>query len=698
MSVHFFTEYPLWFLIFCIAAGGLYSFILYRQGHGIVAGVYSKVLLWALSVLRFLSVTIIAFLLLNPLLKFVTDEVQKPFLILGIDNSNSIVNSKDSTLYRQKINELFNTIEKKAGSKVKVEKYLFGKSIQIDKKPDFTDKQSDISSFFEEVLNVYSGNSSGGIILLSDGIYNKGNNPVYTVKNLKYPVFAVGLGDTSTRKDLKITNIRTNSIAYLNNVFPAQIDIKADKCASQSYSIKVFNEDKIVHQSIVTPASNSDFYTLNLNLEAQKPGIMHLVAVVSNLKDEITYTNNRKDFFIEVIDARQKILISAKSPHPDIAALKQAIESNKNYQVEIDFNSNFSNEILSKYDLIVLHQIPSNGRDIKTLEMIGNVKIPVLFVLGRQTNLNLFNTLKNGLSFNITGNGFNQSTAIINSDFNLFEFSETVKSTVPYFPPLAVGFGNFIINDKSKIMLYQQIGSVKTEQPLICFNDNNNTRYGFITGEGLWRWRLTDFDKNGNHNVTNDLVSKIVQYMTAVNDKRKLRVYTSQNTFNEDENVLFNAEYYNQSYELVNKPEISLIITNEKGKNYSYNFSRTENAYKLDAGIYPPGKYNYTVKVAGDNTQTANGSFIVKPLQIEFTETKANHEMLKNLANATSGKFLKLEQIDELLQNISKNDTFKSVIYSKKEYSDLINRKWVFFLILSLLSLEWFMRKRSGSY
>ncbi|NUM32643.1 MAG: VWA domain-containing protein [Bacteroidetes bacterium] len=698
MSVQFFTEYPLWFLVFCIAAGGLYSFVLYRRGHGIVAGIYQKILIWILSILRFFAVTIIAFLLLNPLLKFIKNEVQKPFLILGIDNSNSILNTKDSTFYRQKITEIFNTIEQKSGNNVKVEKYLFGKNIQINKKPDFVDKQTDISSFFDEILNVYSSNSSGGIILLTDGIYNKGNNPVYSVKNLKFPVFAIGLGDTSTRKDLKITNIRTNSIAYLNNSFPAQIDIKADKCTSQAYNIKVFNDEKLIHQNSVTPATNSDFYTLTLNIDAQKPGIMHLSVIVSNLNGEITYTNNRKDFFIDVIDARQKILISAKSPHPDLAALKQAFESNKNYQTEIDFNGNFTPEKLNKFDLVVLHQMPSNGRDLKTIEMINNSKIPMLFVLGRQTNLNLFNTLKSGLTFNITGNGYNQSTAIINSDFNLFEFSESVKSTVPYFPPLAVGFGNFIINDKSKIMLFQQIGSVKTEQPLICFNDNNNTRNGFITGEGLWRWRLIDFEKNQNHNVTNDLISKIVQYMTAVNDKRKLRVYTSQNTFNEDENILFNAEYYNQSYELVNKPDISLTITNPKGKNYTYNFSRTENAYKLDAGTYLPGRYNYIARVAGDNTNSAKGSFLVKPLQVEYTETKANHEMLKNIANNTSGKFLKLEQIDELLKNISKNSSFKSVIFSKKEFSDLINRKWVFFLILSLLSLEWFLRKRSGSY
>ncbi|MCC6721384.1 MAG: VWA domain-containing protein [Bacteroidia bacterium] len=698
MSVQFFTEYPLWFIIFCLTAGGLSSYILYRKGHGISAGKYQSFITFTLSLLRFLSVSIIAFLLLNPLLKFVSNETQKPFLILGIDNSISIVNTKDSITYKNKINEIFNTIENIAGDKVKVHKYLFGKETKINTKPDFKDKQTDISAFFDEILNVYSESNSGGVILLSDGIYNKGNSPIYTIKNLKYPIFAVGLGDTSTRKDLKISNIRTNSIAYLNNSFPAQIDIKSDKCVSQSYTITVYNEDKKIYENSFTPSKNSELNTFNLNIEAQKPGIMHLVAVVSNLKDEITYSNNRKDFFVEIIDARQKILISALSPHPDISAIKQAIESNKNYQAEIDFSGNISSDNIAKYDMIILHQIPSNGSNLKFAENIKNSNIPILFVFGRQSNLNLFNTLKTGLNFSITGNGYNQSTAIVNSEFNLFENSDETKSTIPYFPPLAVSFGNFNITDKSDIFIFQQIGSVKTDQPLICFSNNENKRYGFITGEGIWRWRLIDYDKNGNHDVSNSILSKMIQYLTAHNDKRRLRVYTSENSYNEDENIIINAEYYNETFELVNKTDISMIITNEKGKNYSYNFSRTENAYKLDAGIYSPGKYTYLAKVQNGNNETVKGSFIVKPIQVEYNETKANHELLKNLANTTNGKFLKLDELEYFIKNIKNNESLKSVIFSKKEYRDLINQKWMFFLILFFISLEWFIRKRSGSY
>ena len=37
---------------------------------------------------------------------------------------------------------------------------------------------------------------------------------------------------------------------------------------------------------------------------------------------------------MEVLDARQKILLLFDGPHPDISVIKQAIESNKNYEVK----------------------------------------------------------------------------------------------------------------------------------------------------------------------------------------------------------------------------------------------------------------------------------------------------------------------------------------------------------------------------
>jgi hypothetical protein len=53
-------------------------------------------------------------------------------------------------------------------------------------------------------------------------------------------------------------------------------------------------------------------------------------------------------------------------------------------------------------------------------------------------------------------------------------------------------------------------------------------------------------------------------------------------------------------------------------------------------------------------------------------------------------------QIDQLASLIRKNESIKTVVYEDKRYSDMISLKWVFALVVILLSTEWFLRKREG--
>ena len=167
----------------------------------------------------------------------------------------------------------------------------------------------------------------------------------------------------------------------------------------------------------------------------------------------------------------------------------------------------------------------------------------------------------------------------------------------------------------------------------------------------------------------------------------------------ENEEIQFNAELYNQSYELVNEPEITIDITEENGDKYNFVFSRTSNAYLLNAGILPAGFYNYKAKVKlSDKELVATGKFQVKRLLLEANNTVADHQLLQNIAQKFGGKMFAPQQIDNLLKAINDNSNITSIIYEENDLKELISLKWIFFVLLSLLSLEWFFRKRNGAY
>jgi hypothetical protein len=138
-------------------------------------------------------------------------------------------------------------------------------------------------------------------------------------------------------------------------------------------------------------------------------------------------------------------------------------------------------------------------------------------------------------------------------------------------------------------------------------------------------------------------------------------------------------------------------LKENNGKSYSYLFSKSGNAYVLDAGILPAGEYDYQARTnLGNKKYTATGKFVISQQQVEFQQTIANHQLLHSLAQQSGGKMLYPSQLDELPKLIQINERVKTISFEDRKYEELIHIKWIFFLILTLLTAEWFARKRNG--
>lgn len=258
-------------------------------------------------------------------------------------------------------------------------------------------------------------------------------------------------------------------------------------------------------------------------------------------------------------------------------------------------------------------------------------------------------------------------------------------------------FGNYRSIGTNKVLLNQRIGEVPTPYPLLLFSDDNGHRTGILTGEGLWRWSLAEYQSFGNHHAIEELLGQCVQYLTANSNRQHFRVYPAKNVFDEGENLILNAELYNEALQLVNTPDVKIDLKSESGKNYSFLFTRNGQSYQLDAGTLPIGDYNYAASVKlGDQNLTANGRLTIKPLNLETRQTAADHKLLQALAKQSGGRILQPSQVGQLAELIKKNENVKTVVYEDKHYSDLADVKWIFVFILALLSAEWFLRKREG--
>lgn len=687
------TEYPLWLMIFCIVAGIVYAGILYFREKKL-----NEMSVWMVRLMaafRFSVVTLLSFLLLSPLLKTVNREVEKPVIIVTQDNSESLIAGKDSAFYKKEYKQNLQKLIDELNDKYEVRLYSFAdkvKELSVADSLTFNEKQTDISSLFDEIETRYSNRNIGAVILASDGLYNKGAHPLYSSEKIKVPIYTVALGDTNIKKDIVLLKVEHNRLAYLGNKFPMEIIVNAKQLKGKTTTLTIKKGEGTLFTQTINLNSDAFTTTVPVFLEAKEIGLQRYSLRLSSLSEEVNTLNNIRDVFIDVLDARQKVLLLADAPHPDIAAIKESIEGNQNYEVESYTLDNFDKS-LKKYNLVILHQLPNSRNPAsKIINEINASNIPVLAFSGASS------ILRSDLTIASAAQKTNECEAVLEQNFPLFTISDNLRKAVKSFPALVCPYGTYPTENSSNVLFYQRIGIVDTKTPLLFFNISGENKTAIFSGEGIWKWRLQDFALNSNHNLFDELISKTVQYLSVKVDKSFFKI-VGKNNFLENEPIELEAEVYNESYELINEPEVSITIINSENKKFQYTFSKTNNGYRLNAGMMPTGEYNFEAKVkVGEKIYQQKGEFSVSALQVELTNTVADHQLLYSISQKHDGEMVYPNELDVIVQKLNSRTDIKSVSYSQKKLSDLINLKWIFFLLLSLLSFEWFMRKRNGAY
>jgi hypothetical protein len=681
-------------LLICLLIAGLFAWLLYGKTRHL-----DKKLRYGLAAARTIVITLIGLLLFAPLIRTVSYKPEKPIIIIGQDNSLSVGNIVPAGFNQRQYEQQMQSLADRLSEYYDLKIYNFSDSVKNGFNFSNKGKLSNATLLINRLNDEYLNRNVGAVIIASDGIFNRGGSPLYELNKLKAPVYTIAIGDTVPKKDLLIANINHNSLVYLDNEFTIEVQVQAFEAGGGESMLSVMADGKKVYEERLVLNSGAFVKNIPVKLRATKIGLQKYTVKLSALKGEISEKNNVQSIFIDVIDAKQKVLIAAAAPHPDVTALKQAITMNKNFEVKVALSEELNTLKPNDYGLLILYQLPSTVYDATAfIKKLGQVNVALWYVLGAQTNLNAFNQLQNQVRLSASNNTLQETFSHVNSGFTLFDMDQLAVKRIEAFDPLQAPIGKPVLNGNSSIVLNQRIGKIDTDYAQLFFMQDNGRKTGFLIGEGLWRWKLSEASETQQEPIVfNSLISKVVQYLSVKDDKRKFKVYTSKNTFDENENIILNAVLYNDSYVPINTPDVNVTIKNEAGTDYKFLFSRADAAYQLDAGVLPAGNYTYTATtVLGDKEYRANGVFYVNPIIAEYQQTVANHQLLNTMSVQTGGKMYMPQDLLNVISAIKANDQIKTLSYEDRRYEELINFKWLFALIMLLLTMEWFFRKRNG--
>ena len=635
-----------------------------------------------LAFLRFLSVFGILLLLINPKITKNTYEIQKTPLPIVMDNSSSIVHLKAD----QAALELYQKLTSNADlqEKFDVQSYQFANDFELSEKLDFKGSQSNFEAAAKDLKSI-NKNQSYPTVLISDGNQTIGNDYVYAFDaiNKVYPVI---LGDTTTFLDLRINQLNVNKYAFHKNKFPVEVFVQysGNKSISADFSISRGNSVLTRQQLSFSPSKKSA--VINVLLPANNVGLQVFKATLSSKESEKNTYNNSKNFAVEVIDQQSEIAIVSAINHPDVGALKRAIETNKQRNVTLLKPNNIS---VQDYKVIILYQPTAEFKSV--FDANKNAGTNTWIITGIHTDFGFLNQQQKSLSFKMSSQK-EDFLAELESNFNLFAIDDIGFDN---FPPLENAYGTVTVNENVAVLLSSRIRNIQTDMPLLAFAENQNRRTAFLLGENIWKWRLQSRVNDGSFENFDVFVDKTIQFLASNNTKKSL-IVNHESFYNSGDAIEITAQYFNKNYEFDEKARLTISVTNKQTKQTkNYDLLKSNNAYKVNLDGLPAGQYNFAVRELTSKT-TFNGYFEILDFDIEQQFVNPDVNKLNQLASQTGGRTFMPNQVDTLIRNLLENEDYKAIQKEITKKIPLIDSIWLLILIAVTLAFEWFIRKYNG--
>lgn len=636
-----------------------------------------------LAIIRSLVFFLVLILLVNPSITKKVLSSQKTKLSVLVDNSSSIKFFKKDSLITHILGSLKN--DKKLNDNFKINYYSFGSTFKLSDTFSFDEYQTDISVPLERISKLQN-NTIHPIILISDGNQTIGNDYQYT--SINDPVFPIVVGDTSMNNDVRISQINVNRYSFINNKFPIETILQYEGIQPVKLRYSIENNGKVIFSKLLNFSEKNNSQILRNYIKATQEGLNLFKSKIEYLKNEKNIVNNSKIFQVDVINKQSQILIVSSFYHPDLGALKKAIESDKQRKVSIKIIGNDDIQI-NDYQLIVLYQ-PTKEFD-SLLNQLNSNKSSFFMITGSKTDWSYINNKSLGINKKYI-NQLEKYTPVFNTSF--LTFSQKNIGFENY-PPLSDYFGEVLISIPHQTLLFQNINGYLSQMPLLINSNENNQKKVFLFGEGIWKWRSSSFQTYNTFKYFDRFIGNIILY--ASNNKIRDRLDIDiKSSYNINSEISINAFYVDENYQFDNRATLLFTLLNKNtNQKRTLPFSLSNASYQLNLSSLDPGKYEYIISVDGQNI-SKKGKFVVNDFFVEKQFTRANSDKLDLLAKKTKGELYFEDNYNLLVDRLVNDKKFEIQNRSIEIISNPINFRWIMILLIFLLSIEWLIRKYMG--
>ncbi len=711
-------------LLFLILVALLFSLYLYSQTTPVV----SRFLRLFLFCLRSLAFIVLLTLLFHPVLSLHRNFTQKPDIAVLIDKSGSL-QIVDASHPRSEIveNMLKNSFWTELQHNFNLHFELFSDevdttfSLTLLDSLHFDGAGTDIAKALEVSKNRLLDQFYCAAIIISDGIYNVGENPEFLAQRYGVPIYTIGVGDAREKKDVILARVVSNDVVYVNNRVPVDISLSQVGFTGERVQVFLKQGSEVLDQQMITLAADNQEQHLQLFYTAIKTGFQKYQVEIPGLAGEFTLRNNHRSFVVKVLESKIQILLLAGEPSTDYKFITRALQSDENIQlttlVQRSDNGFYYRPPLDKIlnsspQVIVFLDFPRESLPPAVNQFLNEnliqKKAALFFIQGSEVNIAALRNFANILPFDLrpipsSPREVTVAPVLYGEELPLVMLTDDRLQNQKIWsdlPPVVTYLNNYTPFPDARVLLQIQPGQSNLpladnyRKPILLARNLGEQKSLAFLAHGLWRWDLMMWGVGKTNDALLTFLQRAIRWLITREELRRVRIITDKFIYRSGEQVFFQAQVYTDDYQPVEDAEVDVRMTRQKDQ-YPLRLEPTGNGkYQAQFRIFQGGDYEFKGEAKrGDQFFGADsGKFSVGEHDIEFQQTRMNEPLLQKMAQLSGGVYYTPANFQQLANQLPTEKR------QRQRVSDinLWNEWLVLALFLVLLALEWTIRRRRG--
>lgn len=632
---------------------------------------------WLLFALRFVSLSILLTLLLNPILYYTLHREKTPQIILLQDTSESMNLIHGKTAKAANLKPLSERLAKRfQDAGYEVSSFAFAGGLEGKKSSTLLAKTLD------DLASAKKLNNPEGIILASDGWLR--DESLATVSRLGSPFYILADSTNIPVPDLEVTSVRSNRYAYRGEPNTIRAEFVSRDYSGSATARLLIGDKPISTQAVKLEDGRAS--TVDFTHRFNQTGFYKWRVELSPLGNESRLSNNSFPGAIEVLADKERILLISDKPAWDNKFTLDAIAANPRWEATSYQNRDgrlFNGETQ-------VNRLAAENLAAMIIINNGNLKLDNATANFINSNFNKgIGLLYQGLPVPELASSLPLLRSNVLTSYQGFVNPTAQASGYPMLSSLAAGAKDVPPLD------YYYVSASPGAEVLATINNPQNSPAIAVksTGGGrslafatlnLWRWQLLSGEEGYNK-----LISSCLTWLGNKSTGSYSAIYNNSYFRGEEIKIRLRSEDEIRQSKLDANPRIRILDKDNKEVQADY-MNRDGDEYSFAVDLKEPGTYSFEISDK-ESGQSTKGRFELSESSLESRDFGYNLPLLSWLASETNGKLI----YPSILESFSPLPAKPQEEVSRREVA--LYKKWyILSLFILTFCMELYFRRRWG--